>query len=146
MAVDLRLYILDTIPNNIRCFSFSQKSLRPNSTFHEILSSIPGPEDLQMSHFSSPWRWDACNHKTLKNCWHLTWTLTAFPLTFKAALTPCPVRRENTPGIGSFFWAQPHSVHPANSWGLTTPFYGHWENQDHIPLLFLPASIGKFSP
>ena len=51
MALELRLDTLDIIPNNIRCFSFSQKSLQPNSTSYEILSSIPGPEDLQMFHF-----------------------------------------------------------------------------------------------
>lgn len=40
------------------------------------------------------------------NYWHLTQALTACSLTIKAAVSPCPVRRGQSPSAG----AQPHPV------------------------------------
>lgn len=51
MSLELSLDILDTIPDIIRGSSSSQMGLHPHSTSHEVLSSIPHPEGLQMSHF-----------------------------------------------------------------------------------------------
>ena len=51
MSLELSLDILDTTPDIIRGSSSSQKRRHPHSTSHEVLSSMPGPEGLQMSHF-----------------------------------------------------------------------------------------------
>ena len=124
---------LDTTPSDIgvplpapgRVSTHSQCSMRPLAlSLGQRACKCPmSPKSLVQG----------CLHsqKPPINYWHLTQPLMACALPIEAAVSPCPVRREQSPSSGT----QPHSVSATSNRRPTTPLHGMVREPASLPLL-----------
>lgn len=124
---------LDTTPSDVgvplpppgRVSTHSQCSMRPLalSLGQRAYKCPMSPKSLARG----------CLHsqKPLINYWHLTQSLMACALPIEAAVSPCPVRREQSPSSGT----QPRSVSATSRRGPTTPSHGMVREPASLPLL-----------